>query len=129
MNIPKEARNFFASKSQRVTALFFDNDGNLLPLDPGHLDIESQPTAVTHYTRLSTNTLISKAHEGNVDMELYMELHRRARDWFANNGTTYKWDASAGTVNRHEHNRGILQEYDERWDVAVSRLRAFRVWV
>lgn len=71
---------------------YFDSKGNLIPITNGDLIFSSRPSYVALYAYMYTGILARQGLGGYLNLELFLELHRRATDRFLKDGTFYKWN-------------------------------------
>jgi len=101
---------------RKVTAPFFDEGRNLMLLEPAHLDIKPRPDFVNYYGPIYTWRLLNLARKGNTDFELFMELHRRAKNNYNRSRVPPEdWDQAADTKEKQESNERILEAYERKW--------------
>lgn len=98
----------------KITATkIFDEDDQLLPLTTAHLSIPPNRDRVSMYANEYTYRLVSKAKIGDRNIELFIELHRRAyhKYHFKAQGKLYSWDP----CGQGRHNGKLLGQYERRW--------------
>lgn len=100
---------------------YIDSRGNLVPITNGDLMFPSRPTYVAHYGSIYTYLLVREAKRQNIDLELFLELHRRATERFLRDGTFFKWNRGEGSGWDHFSNARLIGEYDEKWGVKRRR--------
>jgi hypothetical protein len=93
---------------------YLDNRGSLVPITNGDLMFPSRPHKVVEYGIMYTWTLVRKARLENLDLELFLELHRRAAEQLLKDGTLVKWNRE-GTCWDHFSNARLIREYDAKW--------------
>ena len=105
---------------------YLDHRGNLVPITNGDLLFPSLPHKVAQYARIYTCILVREARQGNIDLELFLELHRRATEQFLKDGTLFRWNHGEGTCWDHFSNARLIRQYDAKWGIVkvdgVTRL-------
>jgi hypothetical protein len=97
-----------------------DQSGNLLPIENKDLEVPSKAERVNDCGRMYTCTLLSEAQKGVNDIELFMELHRRATQKYLKSGSRYLWDTSSIQGEHQNQNARIVREYDRKWNIFQS---------
>jgi hypothetical protein len=62
-------------------------------------------------------TLLSEAKKGVNDIELFMELHRRATQKYLKDGSRYPWDTNSIPGEYQNQNAIMVSKYDRKWKI------------
>lgn len=94
-----------------------DQSGKLLPIENKDLEVPSEVERVNECGRMYTCSLLSEAQKGVNNIELFMELHRRATQKFLKDGSQYPWDTASITGEYQNQNARMVREYDRKWNI------------
>ena len=93
-----------------------DDAGVLAPGWSGDPMFPSCPSHVAHYASMYPEYLARQGLGGDTNLELFVELHRRASEQFSKDGRPYKWSREETSCIHHSNAR-LVADYYEKWDV------------
>lgn len=113
----------------RKTLTTLDWYRHLNPITEAILEIAPNPNKVEHFSRMLTYALLREAKDSKKEFEIerFMELHRRATEYWVKEGGKKRenWDAVFISPEAERTNARLVRLYDRKWGIGKGEMSSF----